>query len=222
MLAACQTTELASESRAPSLAAERPRDARNCVEAIYSKPEYRPLAGKLHLGDDPAPSSYLRNAARPDKNEMTLLSSLRVDLHECRKIATDGPLLQPNEQKALADAHAAEDKILAEASAGRLTWGKLNEGLSAASAQRQSRFALTNVGRNVGSQGTATAASQPADSISQAKRPTIIDFGYDDPNKTRPVLADAPTKRGPRMFISGGSEKSAYCDTFRYTKYCGM
>ncbi len=207
--------------------AESPRDLQGCVDAVASKPQYELLTGKLHLGKEPYPRSYLSSTVRPDQKEIELLKALHGDLQECRKIALDAPLIQPSERKALVESYAADDRAFAEATTGRLTWGKLNEGLKSGAARRQSRLALAHVGREpegrVSSMvPTLSGSSTDANAAPLSKRSKAIDIDYDrKPDLTLPEWANRHRERTPTgIFITTGN-RSIYCDNFRHTKYCG-
>jgi hypothetical protein len=125
VLFGCNTTAPVVDASLQSSAAEPKRYFKGCIEAIASKPEYVPLAGKLHLHPNvPYPRTYLSNSSRPDKSEIELLNAMHGDLQECRTIALDDALLHPNARKVLVDSYVADYKIWTEVLAGQLTWGK--------------------------------------------------------------------------------------------------
>jgi hypothetical protein len=201
-LPGCKTTEPAGDAPVRSLAAEGPRDFRGCVDAIAANPRYEPLRDKLYLGaGGEYRSSSLRNRANPNKSEIELLKAVHSDLQDCRKIAL-AETLQPNERQALTESHAADDRIWAEALAGRLTWGKFNESRRGIAMRQQVKLNLPN-------ENTADAQT-PARKIDF----NPIDYG----NNVLPRFVHTPGE--PRGFIGDLPSRASYCDRMAHTAYC--
>jgi hypothetical protein len=202
-LSGCKTTEPAGDAPVRSLAAEGPRDFRGCVDAIAGDPQYEPLRDKLYLGTGGEyHRSYLHNKAKPDDSDIELLKAVHGDVQNCRKIAL-AETLPPNERQALAEFHAADDKIWADVLAGRLTWGKFNESRRIIAMRQQAKL-------NVASTGPKIEPLTPAKFDFNS-----IDYG----NKVLPQFSRSPGERGLRLIDDFPSRKS-YCDRMSNTAYC--
>lgn len=189
---------------APSrpIVAESPRDFRGCVGAITANPQYESLRDKLYLGvGGDYHRSYLRNTANPNESEIELLKAVHGDLQNCRKIAL-AETLQPNERQALTASHAADDKIWAEVLAGRLTWGKFNEGRRVIAMRQQAKLSV--------------ASRNPKAELSTAGK---LDLGSIDYSNS--VLSDlASPSKSERQRGDGLLRRSSYCDRMSNTAYC--
>lgn len=201
-LNACKTTEPATPSQAQPLAAEGPRDSRGCVEAIASNSQYEMLRDKLYLGaGSEVRPSHLQSAKKPDPGEIGLLRAIHADLQGCRAIALT-ETSQPAERQSLVTAHGAEDKVWAEAFAGRLTWAKLNEQRRAIVMTQRARLNLPS--------------ASPKNELPVAKYDfNTIDYGY----KVLPQFSRSAEDDGG-VRVTGSPGRSSYCDRMSNSAYC--
>lgn len=226
VLAACATAppaEMAHERRR----AEAPRDYPSCIAAIAAKPEYQALWAKFQLeAGEPYPPAYLADRSYPSAGDIEALNALHADARDCRvfESATAGPAAR----QAIAESQVAEDKLWAEALAGRVTWGRFN-------ARRKA-----NAERKAAAMKRAVVAAQARPMV-EASRPSAEAVRPPQPSAGAPTLnldmtgvgngsrwterpVSAPnTKMGDSMKRTIRSDSlldSSYCSNFMNTARC--
>ena len=204
-LAGC-VTDQGPDARMQLAASTPTADMARCAGDTVAKPKYDALKGKLYLGSEAAyPAGFLANPRHPDKAEVALLTALQGDFQQCRTLNPPAvPAAQPLIFRAFVEKREASDKLWAEAIAGRLTWGRLNDGLRSA--------ALGRV-RDI----TQTTARTGPDS-----------WSYLGPQKPPENLGPDPLgererygRRGPSMTI-GDPTPPVYCSNMAHTTYCSQ
>jgi len=129
-------------NRMQKVAAETKVSAEACNETIAGNSKYAPIATKTYFGaDNKIPLQMLNDKTSPTKPEIALLYGVYGEVQDCRKIVLDGASrMHPLYMLTLVEAYAESDKLWAEVTAGRLTWGKFNEGRKNISTRTQARM----------------------------------------------------------------------------------
>jgi hypothetical protein len=102
-----------------------------CAAQIADNAEYENLKKKTSVTAplQEMPLQMLSDNSLPTKDEIKLLYKLHSDRQECRKIVLDGASKHhPLTMMAIVDAFSEADKLWVEATGGRLSWGKFNQG----------------------------------------------------------------------------------------------
>lgn len=135
-----------------AVSAETSATGQACIQNISDNPVYAPLKLKTSLDFNPQYSlQMLNDKASPNKQEISLLYRVYGDIQECRKIALDGaskthPLILLTYVETFSDS----DKLWAQVTAGRLTWGQFNQGRKDITTQGQEKMIQANA--QIGSQ----------------------------------------------------------------------
>jgi hypothetical protein len=80
------------------------------------------------FADTKFPLQMLNDKTSPTKQEIALLYDIYGEMQDCRKIALDGVAkMHSLYLLTLVEAYSASDKLWADVTAGRLTWGAFNE-----------------------------------------------------------------------------------------------
>ena len=129
-------------NRMQKVATETTDFIQSCFHNIAENPEYASLRSKTYFGlDTQFPLQMLNDKTSPNKQDIALLYKAYGDVQDCRKIALDGASrMHPLVLLTLVESYAESDKLWAEATSGRLTWGKFNEGRKALTTQGQARM----------------------------------------------------------------------------------
>ena len=134
--------EVARIQKSPAATAA---SSRSCVDKVISKPEFAGLLKKIYLSNESyttVPSEYLRNESKPTNSEISDLYKLHGEMQECRKIALDGAsAMHPLFLATVVEYYSESDRLWAQATSGKLTWGKFNEGRQAVTTQYQAKLA---------------------------------------------------------------------------------
>jgi hypothetical protein len=128
-------------------AAETDAFGRACIQKAADKPEYAPLKSKTVLSlDSQIPLQMLNDKTSPNKQEIALLYRVYGDLQDCRKIFLDGASkTHPLILLTLVEGYANSNKLWAQTTAGRLTWGQFNEGRKDNLTQNQQKMVQANM-----------------------------------------------------------------------------
>jgi hypothetical protein len=174
-----------------------------CLAAASQKPEYAHLMTKTYYGNENPPNFPLRmlnDEARPTKQEIKSIYALYADVQNCRQLVLTGvskahPLLV----LALTEGYSQSDRLWADFTKGKMTWGQFNTGRKTITEDTTTR--LTQANMQIGSQleqrhesemeqrrQAAAAFSQWAaqqqafalqqQAIDAANRPRIINCNY--------------------------------------------
>jgi hypothetical protein len=129
-LVACGTGAQMESARMHEAAANMLTSSKPCFEAISQNPEYQPLSAKVNLGfDTTVPLRMLNDQSRPTKREIDLLYKVYDEVQQCRKIELEGvSKIHPLALSVYVETYAESDKLWAEATTGKLTWGQFNRG----------------------------------------------------------------------------------------------
>jgi hypothetical protein len=151
-LVGCGTGAQVESARMQQVAAATGASVKLCGEAISQNPEYQPLRAKSYFGfGDNFPLRMLNDQSRPTKREIDLLYKMHGDMQECRKIELDGVAkIHPLVLSTYIETYAEIDKLLADATAGKLSWAQFNQGWKDGATRMQQRMV----------QGNAQIASQ--------------------------------------------------------------
>ena len=111
------------------VAAETRATGRDCSQKIIENPEYQNIKTKIYLGpDDQFPLQMLTDTSRPTKEDIKVLYKIYGDTQDCRKIILDGAAkTHPLVLLTLIGSYAESDKLWAEATSGKLSWGAFNQ-----------------------------------------------------------------------------------------------
>ena len=151
-LAACSTGAQREAARMQTVATEASSSGQECLQSIADNPEYAPIKAKTLLAPNTQYSlQMLNDQTSPTKPEISLLYRVYGNIQECRKILLDGaskthPLILLTYVESFSDS----DKIWAQATAGRLTWGQFNEARKNVMTQAQEKTIQANA--QIGSQ----------------------------------------------------------------------
>ncbi len=113
-----------------------------CLQKVTQNPEYAPLLSKTYFGTDGQfPLQMLTDKNAPTKHEISLLYAVHGDIQVCRKEVLDGAAnMHPLILLALIEGYTAGDKLTADATTGKLTWGQINEGRKQILMQTQAKL----------------------------------------------------------------------------------
>ena len=116
--------------------------ANKCFDSISENPKYAPIASKTYLGKDiNITLQMLNDKTSPNKQEISLLYAYHGEMQDCRKIVLDGvSKMHPLYMLTLVESYAAADKLWADTTAGRLSWGQFNEGRKDLNTRYQARI----------------------------------------------------------------------------------
>jgi len=100
-----------------------------CDQKIANNPEYASLKAKTSLDAPPQFSlQMLNDRTSPNKKEISLLYRVYGEKQQCRKVYLDGAAeMSPLLLNVLVENYSDVDKLWAQATAGRLTWGQFNQ-----------------------------------------------------------------------------------------------
>ena len=129
-VAGCGSTTTGAQqeaNRIKSVAADYKAAGMDCQQKIAANPDYAPLKAKTSIDTPPQFAlQMLNDKTLPTKKEIALLYRVYSDGQECRKIYLDGASnMSPLVHSVLVENYAAAEKLWAQATAGRLTWGNL-------------------------------------------------------------------------------------------------
>jgi hypothetical protein len=144
-VAGCGSTTTGAQqeaNRIKSVAADYKAAGMDCQQKIAANPDYAPLKAKTSIDAPPQFAlQMLNDKTLPTKKEIALLYRVYSDGQECRKIYLDGASnMSPLVHSVLVENYAAAEKLWAQATAGRLTWGQFNEGRKDLAAQYQAQL----------------------------------------------------------------------------------
>jgi hypothetical protein len=130
LLVCCCTGAQIEANRIKKVGAETLASANTCSDNIFENPKYAPIASKTDLSrPNNITLQMLNDKTSPNKQEIALLYAFHGEMQDCRKIALDGvSKMHPLYMLTLVENYAAADKLWADATAGRLSWGQFNEG----------------------------------------------------------------------------------------------
>jgi hypothetical protein len=99
------------------------------VQKIGDNPDYTNIKTKFYFGtDNQPPLQMLTDASRPTKQEISLLYKIYGDAQECRKVFLAGASkTHPRIMVAMITMYAEFDKLWAEVTGRKLTWGTFNQ-----------------------------------------------------------------------------------------------
>jgi hypothetical protein len=87
----------------------------------------------------------LNDGTKPNKKEISLLYDVFGEMQGCRRIALEGvSKISPLIVLALVEGYSDSDKIWAQATSGKLTWGQFNESRKSTSTQTQAKLIQAN------------------------------------------------------------------------------
>jgi cell division septum initiation protein DivIVA len=137
----CSTGAQQEVARIQSVSAEYGAAGQDCVQKIADNPDYAPLKAKTPFATPPQFSlEMLNDRSSPNKKGISLLYRMYGDRQQCNKIILDGAAkMNPLYQSVLIESYSDADKLWAQATAGRLTWGQFNQGRKDLLAQLQQR-----------------------------------------------------------------------------------
>ena len=129
LLSACATGAQQQSNQLAQVKAETMSAGKDCYDGIYAKPDYAHLKTKMFLSTSgTAPLQYLTDSTRPNKNEIADLYKLHADVQACRKIFLTGMgRYHPALVNVAVQSYDATDKLWAEFTKGRMTWGNFNK-----------------------------------------------------------------------------------------------
>jgi len=144
-VAGCTGAQMEAQ-RMQKVGAETVATGKACIEAITENPDYSSLKTKLYLANDlQFPLEMLSDKRLPTKQDIALLYKVHADVQECRKGMLDGAAkMHPMIMLTLVESFAASDKVWAEATDGRMAWGKFNEARKDIMVQQQERMVQAN------------------------------------------------------------------------------
>jgi len=151
-------------ARIQSVSAEYGAAGTACVQKIANNPDYASLKAKTPLDTPPQFSlEMLNDKSSPNKKEISLLYRVYGDRQQCNKIFLDGAAeVSPLLQSVLVENYSDADKLWAQATVGRLTWGQFNQDRKDLTTQGQQREiqASTQINSQLQSQNQAELAQQ--------------------------------------------------------------
>ena len=124
-----------------SVSAQYGSASQYCNQKIADNPDYAPLKAKTSLDTPPQFTlQMLNDKTSPNKKEISLLYRVYGDRQQCRKIYLDGAAqMSPLLLNVLVENYSDGDKLWAQATAGRLTWGQFNQSRKDINTQGQQR-----------------------------------------------------------------------------------
>ena len=110
-----------------------------CYQKITENPAYAPLRSKTVVdAREQFTLQMLNDKVYPNKREVSLLSRLYVDFQECRKPFMESVAQTlPQSQNIFVESFSNTDRVWAQVTGGRLTWGQFNQSRKDDATQRE-------------------------------------------------------------------------------------
>jgi len=185
----------------------------SCTAQPYSRRHYARLAKRMYLDPDlnrSMPVQYLTDESKPTRAEIADLYRLHAEVQACRKVLLDAASrVHPLILTALIESFAENDRIWAQAAAGKLTWGQFNEARERLALQATAK--MTEVEGQIDSQ-VQTPAQFEAQQRQRAAAAMEQWTSQQQQLYRRDRMADAA--RQPRMINCDFSGDAANCTSF--------